>query len=153
MRVEIVDGTLTRELRRQVLRPALSIEDPLPGDELTEVTHFAALEPGPKILKTMDEVVSACFITPERCPWRSAGGKDWQLRQMATAAQHQGQGAGAAVLQAVLEHLATDRPGILWCYARESAVPLYERAGLAKFGEVFTDADHVIAHQRMWRAI
>ncbi|MBV9594411.1 MAG: GNAT family N-acetyltransferase [Actinobacteria bacterium] len=138
----IVDGYLTRELRRSVLRPHLSAADELPGDDLAGAVHFAVLDPA-------GNVASTCFICPEPWPRDPDRRPGWHLRQMATRADVRGQGAGAAVLEAVVGYIAPRGGGILWCNARESALGFYARAGFTAEGESFRQRS--IPHRRMWR--
>ena len=143
MKVEIVDGALTRELRRSVLRPTLTIGDPLPGDELDDAVHFAILDAG--------QPLSTCWVAPGPCPWRPEDRPAWHLRQMATVESRRGEGLGGQVVAAVVRYVAEHGGGVLWCNARERAVPMYERAGFQGEGAIFTDERHTIPHLRMWR--
>ncbi len=145
MRVEAVDPARTRQLRRAVLRPNLAADDPLPGDDLTGAVHLAAIEG--------EAVIGTCFIYPAQCPWRPADQPSWRLRQMATAPEHRGGGAGAAMLDGAIGYIAEHGGGTLWLEARERAVSLYARHGLEREGGIFVHAEHTIPHQRMWRQI
>lgn len=144
MWVGVVDATVTRELRRAVLRPHLVPGAALPGDDLSECVHIAARD---------DEgtVVGTCFVHPEPCPWLLGAQGGWRLRQMATAPDRRGQGVGAAVLDAAVEYTRGRGAPLLWCHAREQAVRFYARNGFRAFGAIFIDAEHPIAHLRMWR--
>ncbi len=144
MNVRIVDGALTRELRRQVLRPLLGPGDALTGDELTGLVHFAALDDDGRVLST-------CFLRPNPCPWRPVHLPGWQLRQMATATAAQGTGAGSAVLRGVADFIGAQGGGVLWCHARQTAVAFYRRAGLVEHGDPFVE--HELPHRAMWRAV
>ncbi len=143
MSVEVVAGALTRELRRRVLRPHLAPGDPLPGDELPDAVHFAALADG--------EPVSTCWVVRAPCPWMPGQTPSWQLRQMATQPDHRGRGLASAVVAAVLTYVGEHGGGLLWCSARERAVPMYARAGFGAVGEIFIE--HQVAHRRMWRRV
>jgi len=139
--VEAVEATRTRELRRAVLRPHLTLDDVLPGDELTDAIHIAAVDG--------DEVIGTCFIYREACPWRS--GPAWRLRSMATAESRQGTGVGSAVLAGVVSYIAEHGGGTLWLHAREVAVPFYSRHELVLQGEPYVEND--LPHRNMWRAV
>ena len=141
MDVRVVDEALTRELRRSVLRPHLSLADELPGDDVPQAVHLAALDG--------DRALCACIIYADACPWRR-GEPAWHLRQMATGPQARGLGLGRAVLSAAGAHAAGQGAALLWCDARETAAGFYERCGWHRHGGVFTDADHPIPHVRMW---
>jgi GNAT superfamily N-acetyltransferase len=145
MIVDVVDPELTRELRRSVLRPQLAPGAPLPGDERTDPVHFAVLDQG--------VAVSTCWVAPEPCPWRPTDQPGWQLRQMATTPEHRGQGLASLVVAAVLDYCIVQGGRIIWCNARERAVPMYGRCGFRTEGAIFTDAEHPIPHQRMWRPL
>ena len=146
MRVEQVDPARTRALRQAVLRPNLTVDDPLPGDDLADAVHLAAVDDD-------GTVVGTCFIFPAPCPWRPADRPSWRLRQMATDSARRGGGIGAAMLDAAVAYIAAHGGGILWLEARERAVSLYARGGLVGDGGIFLDADQSIPHQRMWRRV
>ena len=59
--VRIVAETLTRELRRSVLRPNLAPGDPLPGDDLPGGVHLAAVD-------SDGTAVCTCFVYADPCP-------------------------------------------------------------------------------------
>jgi hypothetical protein len=139
--VEVVDQARTRELRRAVLRPHLSLDDVLPGDEVPNAIHIAALDG--------DEAIGACFIYPEPCPWRS--GPACRLRSMATAESRQGTGVGSAVLAGAVSYIAEHGGGTLWLHARQAAVPFYARNELRVHGEPFVEYD--LPHREMWRPV
>jgi GNAT superfamily N-acetyltransferase len=151
MIVGVVDAADTRELRRSVLRPHFGPEDPLPGDELPPdldaggAVHFGA----------MDEdgtVVATCFGYRDPCPW-APDLPAWHLRQMATRPERRGEGWGGRVTSVLLEHARRDGAALVWCNARAEAVPFYARQGFEPYGEIFTDEQHTIPHQRMWRRL
>jgi predicted GNAT family N-acyltransferase len=141
---EVVDGALTRQLRRTILRPDFDPSEPLPGDDRPDAVHFGVTAAG-------GEVVSTCVLFREPYPGRADDGHTWQLRSMATAPAARGHGLGAEVLAATVHYVAVHGGGTLWCNAREPAVPLYERGGLVVEGESFSE--HDIVHWRMWRPV
>lgn len=146
VRVEVVDGALTRELRRAVLRPALPPGAPMPGDDRPDAVHLAAL--------TSDgAAVATCFIHLEPCPWLPDRGPSWHLRQMATAPQRRGAGIGRAVLAAALRYAIEAGGAMMWCNAREPARVFYAAAGFHTYGAVFVDDQLGIPHVRMWREL
>jgi len=150
VKVEVVAQARTRELRRAVLRPHLSLDDVLPGDEVPDAIHFAALDGDDGTDGTDgDGAIGACFIYPEPCPWRS--GPAWRLRQMATAESRRGTGVGAAVLAGVVAYIAERGGGTLWLHARQVAVPFYARNDLRIHGEPFVEND--LPHREMWRPV
>jgi GNAT superfamily N-acetyltransferase len=146
MQVGVVDPAATRELRRSVLRPHLAPGDPMPGDELAVAVHIAACDDD-------GTVVGTCFVFPEPVPWLPGAGDAWHLRQMATLPGRRGQGVGTQVLDAALDHVAKFGAAVVWCHAREQAVPFYSRHGFRRHGGIFIDAEHPIPHVRMYREL
>ena len=141
MNIEVVDQARTRELRRAVLRPHLTLDDVLPGDEIPDAIHIAALDG--------DEAIGTCFIYPQPCPWRT--GPAWRLRQMATAESRQGTGVGSAVLSGAIEYVAEHGGATLWLHAREAAVAFYARHELVIHGAPFVENE--LPHRAMWRPV
>jgi predicted GNAT family N-acyltransferase len=144
--IGVVDERLTRELRRSVLRPNLRPGDPLPGDDLREGVHIGATDEA-------GEVLCTCFVYPDPCPWQPDRDNTWHLRQMATAEGMRGRGIGGQVVEAAVEYAAGQGATLVWCNARERAVPFYARHGFVPHGEIFTDERHTIPHLRMCREL
>jgi GNAT superfamily N-acetyltransferase len=112
--VHPVDPTLTRPLRRRVLRPHESLEE-LASHEPPGVHAVGAFDG--------DELIAVGFVCPDRKPG------DWRVRGMATLPEHRGRGAGAAILDALVEHARSQGATRVWCNARTPALSLYARAG------------------------
>ena len=140
---EVIQSQVSRELRRSVLRPHYAVDAALPGDDRPQAVHLGAFAPAGD-----DRVLaSACLIFPEQCPWLPTA-TGWQLRSMATDPAWRGAGAGAEILRAARQ-IATDAGAtVLWCKAREPAIPFYRRNGFAEFGELFDT--ELGPHRRMW---
>lgn len=136
---------LTYPLRQRVLRPHQNLEEMrLPGDDDPETGIFAAL---------IDcAVIATASVRRQRCPWWTSREDSWCLRGMATERAHRGQGLGASVLDAVLDHVAANGGGLVWCGVRTSALTFYLRAGFAPHGEQW-DEPLIGRHQRMWREV
>lgn len=145
MHVGPVEETLTRELRRSVLRPNLPPGATLPGDDVPDAAHFGAIDDDGAVLCT-------CFVYPDPCPWLPDA-PAWRLRQMATAEGLRGRGIGGQVVEAAAEYVRARGATVLWCNARERAVAFYRRHGFVGHGEIFTDERHTIPHLRMWRSL
>ena len=77
----------------------------------------------------------------------------WQLRGMATAAEHRGKGFGALVVEAALEEVAGHGGRLLWLEARENAIGFYERHGLVAEGPVYRHPETKIPHRVMVREL
>lgn len=103
-----------------------------------------------ELAQEQDSVHLACFRGAELVGClvlRPQGGGVVQMRQVAVAPDHQGQGIGS-VLVARSEQVARDqgfRRMVL--HARETAVRFYERLGYRKLGERFVEV--TIPHQAM----
>ena len=113
---------LTRPLRRRVLRPHESLEE-LASHEPPGVHAIGAFDG--------EELVAVGFV----CPDGEAG--EWRVRGMATAPAYRGRGAGAAILDALLEHARSQGATRVWCNARTPALGLYERAGFERESDEF----------------
>jgi GNAT superfamily N-acetyltransferase len=116
-------------LRRSVLRPHLT----------TEETRYAAdSDPGTAHFCAEDDagrVVSVATVLREAPAWRHEVAVAWRIRGMATTPGWRGQGAGSAVLAAVLAYVVASGGGLVWCNARARAVDFYQRAGMETTGE------------------
>ena len=142
MSVQRIQAAQSRELRRSVLRPGMPSGAAQPGEDQPGVVHLGAYDG--------DELLSACVIFPEPCPWQP-GEHAWRLRGMATQPRHRGTGGGSAVLREAERIARADGATLMWCLARETAVGFYLRHGWATFSTLF-DTD-LGPHQRMWRRL
>jgi GNAT superfamily N-acetyltransferase len=123
----------TRPLRREVLRPYMTVEE-LASHEPDGAVAFGAFEG--------DELIAVGLVGPEGEPG------DWRVRGMATRADVRGRGAGGAVLGALVSHAAGHGATRVWCNARTAARSLYERAGFVVASEEF-EPPHIGPHYRM----
>jgi GNAT superfamily N-acetyltransferase len=128
--IERVTAAATFPLRQRVLRPH-ETTDALAG--AAETAHFAVIEAG--------RVIGCGMVKPERPPWSPREEGSWRLRGMATDEDRRGEGIGAAVLEAVIDHVAANGGIMIWCSARISATAFYERAGFERRGEVWDEPD------------
>ena len=146
IRVAVVAGPVTRELRRAVLRPQWPVGSAMAGDDDPDAVHLAALDHD-------DRVVGAALLLPRAYPLRPEEAGAWQLRGMATDPERRGQGIGALVVAGAVEQARVRDGRLLWCDARTTAVHFYERHGFAAEGAEFVQAETGLAHVRMWRTI
>jgi ribosomal protein S18 acetylase RimI-like enzyme len=121
--IRAVDPAATRPLRQRVLRPHESLEE-LASHEPPGVHAIAAFT-------DTGELVAAGFVCPDGGPGA------WRVRGMATDPQHRGQGAGAQILDRLVEHAIEQGATRVWCNARTPALGLYERAGFERESEEF----------------
>ncbi|MEO6701817.1 MAG: GNAT family N-acetyltransferase [Jatrophihabitantaceae bacterium] len=143
--VRLVEAEITRELRRSVLRPGLSVDAPLPGDDEVGVLQLAAFAGLPG--DGDGDPVSACLLFPEPCPWQP-GRPAWRLRSMATDPAWRGRGAGREIIREARQIAIAAGMELIWCLARQSAIDFYRSQGWQEFGELF-DTD-LGPHRRMW---
>ncbi len=129
----------TRTLRRDVLRPYLTVDE-LAEHEPNDAVAYGVFEG--------DELIAVGLVGPEGDPG------DWRVRGMATEPEARGRGAGTKVLQALVQHAAAHGATRIWCNARKRALPLYERAGFEATSAEF-ETPRIGPHYRMelqtWR--
>jgi predicted GNAT family N-acyltransferase len=146
VRVAVVDGARTRELRRAVLRPNWPLGSPMHGDDNPDAVHLAALDED-------ETVIGCCLVLPNAYPPRPDEPQAWQLRGMATVPRCQSQGVGGRVLASALAEIERRDGALVWCDARSSAVAFYAQHGFAVEGPQFLHVESGIPHHRMWRAL
>jgi GNAT superfamily N-acetyltransferase len=128
-----------------VLRPALGPDDPLPGDDIPEAVHIAALD-------DFHVVLGTCFVYPAPWPWPGElPSPQWRLRSMATAPDERGRGIGQAVLLGAHDYVDGAGGRLLWCHARDTAVGFYTANGWLTEGDPFVE--HGLPHRRMWTTL
>lgn len=107
-------------LRQSVLWPGFPPEHAMvPGDETA--LHFGAYRDGTLV------AVGSLF----------QDGTALQLRKLATLPQHQGNGHGSALIRHMIAHAKAQHTSRLWCDARVSAIPFYEKLGFHSYGAPF----------------
>jgi ribosomal protein S18 acetylase RimI-like enzyme len=127
----------TRPLRREVLRPYMSVDE-LAAHEPAGAVAFGAFDG--------DELIAVGLVGPEGDPG------DWRVRGMATKPSARRRGAGAKVLDALVRHAVAHGATQLWCNARTPARTLYERAGFVVASEEF-EPPRTGPHFRMERGV
>ena len=125
--IKRVERDLILALRERVLSSPGTRVAVLSGDLSPTTRHWAAW--------LGDTVVGCVSVMALR---------GWALRGMAVGAEHQRQGVGGQLLQAVYAEVHES----MWCNARLQAVPFYSNQGWVEVGPVFQMANQ-IPHQRM----
>jgi GNAT superfamily N-acetyltransferase len=137
--VEQVRPELTIRLRQRVLRAGLDPETAyFPGDQDRSSGHFAAY--------VDHEVVGVASILEEPEP---DGPGHWRLRGMAVDPDHQGTGAGAALIERVRDFVQRSGGGLIWCNARLTAEGFYDKRGFIRAGDPWEEpgtGPHVRMH-------
>lgn len=146
MDAELVDPGVTSALRRAVLRPGWTSDRRMPGDDDPNALHIAALD-------DFRAPVGACVLVPGRCPSHPDIEHAWQLRGMATAEGHRGEGIGAAVVTHAIAVLDDRGAQLLWCKARVSAANFYARLGFDVDTEDYIEPETGLPHRDMSRRL
>ena len=134
----------TRYLRHVVLRPHQRPEELVyPGDDAPDTVHLGLYVEGQQL--------GVASLYREHRPGSSSS-TEWRLRGMAVLASDQGRGYGAALLQACIDHAASQGGTRLWCNARTTASGFYKRLGFAVEGAEF-ELPGIGPHHLMWRPL
>jgi ribosomal protein S18 acetylase RimI-like enzyme len=72
---------------------------------------------------------------------------------MATAEAARNRGIGGLVLEAVARELMSRDAVLLWCEARQAAIPFYERHSFVAEGAVYLHSESGIEHRVMYREL
>jgi ribosomal protein S18 acetylase RimI-like enzyme len=118
----------TRALRREVLRPHETLEQ-LAARDRADAFGVGGFRDG--------ELIATGSIVREAMPGGDPAANEWRVRGMATSPQARGQGAGSAVLAALIAHARDQDADVVWCNARTPALNLYRRAGFVVVSDEF----------------
>jgi GNAT superfamily N-acetyltransferase len=144
MHATLIPLEATHPLRLAVLRPGGTLADcHFPSDTVPGGFHVGTFLAG--------RCVAVGSFGPERHPALEAA-VPYRLRGMASAADVRGKGCGRMLLALALEELSRRGADLLWCNAREGAIPFYQRMGFAGQGPLF-DIAGIGPHQVMHRPI
>lgn len=141
VRVERVPVEVVRPLRHAVLRagqPLTHADNP--GDDDPDVTHLAVLDG--------DRVLACASLYREPLHGRES----WRLRGMASDPSVRGRGYGAMALAAALDVVMRSELPMVWCNARTSALPFYEKYGFVAQGEEFITEQGIPHYLATWTA-
>ncbi len=105
-----------------MLRPYLTLDE-MADSEPTSAVAMGAFRDG--------SLISVGLVGPEGEPG------EWRVRGMASAPEARGQGAGTAVLRALVAHAREQGGAQVWAQVRTPARTLYERAGFHVDSEEF----------------
>jgi len=144
MHATLIPLEATYPLRLEVLRPGGTLADcHFQSDAVPGAFHVGTFLDG--------RCVAVGSFSPEGHALLAAT-TPYRLRGMASAADVRGRGAGRLLLD--VAHAELDRRGadLLWCNAREAAIPFYARMGFTGDGPFF-DIAGIGAHQVMHRPI
>jgi GNAT superfamily N-acetyltransferase len=148
--VRPIEATQACIVRAEVLRPHWTpVQCSWPMDEDPRTLHLGGFVNGELagvasfIAEAHPQLPAELEIEPENM---------MKLRGMATRARYRRSGVGSAVLTRGMDELSVRALAYLWCNARMTAVPFYERHGWIKWGEEF-DNPPVGPHIVMWKKL
>ncbi len=143
MPIRFIQPGETHALRQAVLRPGRPASDlDWPKDRAEGTFHVGfALEDAPA-------PVSVATFVREHQP-HLPGQYQYRLRGMATTPHQQGLGFGAQLLRFGIGHSRELGADLIWCHARERAVPFYAREGFRVQGPRF-DIPGIGPHHLMY---
>jgi len=151
-----IPAAAARPLRSSVLRPGLPLEANIyPGDEDPASFHAGAY--------LGEKLVGVASVFQESAPAEQLArlGIDqpiltrsgaWRLRGMAVDAGERGSGYGRQLVVFCLDHIRAQGGQLLWCNARASVSPFYQKLGFQAAGREF-DIPESGLHYVMWRFI
>jgi len=145
MQVGVVEARLTSELRRAVLRPHWPVGTAMFGDDDAGARHIAAIDD--------ETVLCACVLVERPYPRRRDQLSAWQLRGMATADGLRNRGIGGLVVERAADEVTARGGRVIWCEARERAVPFYARHGFTAEADTYLNTETGLPHRFMWREL
>lgn len=144
MEVRQISARDTYPLRHKVLCAGRDFDTAIfEGDEEEQNFHLGAFEDG--------KLVSVASFYYEKNP-NFDGDDHFQLRGMATAEGFRQKGLSRELLKVAFPIIKQNFCNLVWCNARTTAVPFYEKVGFQKFGEEF-DIPEVGRHILMYKYI
>lgn len=133
MDIRQIEAKDTYNLRHKILRPQGTVEDcHFTGDPDDNTFHLGAF--------LNDELVSVASFYLDNHP-EIPDEYQYRLRGMATLESHRGKGLSRALLRVAFPIIKNNHVKVVWCNARSSAVPFYEKVGFKKIGSEFDIKD------------
>ncbi len=144
MKVLQIAARDTHSLRHKILRQGRPVEECyFPADEDDQTFHLGAF--------IDNKLVSVASFFYERNP-AFEDENQYRLRGMATLDEHRGQGHSRALLRTAFPIIKQNFCSLVWCNARASAVPFYEKTGFTSTGDIF-EVPVIGPHLLMFRKI
>ena len=141
MRIKFIKAKETWPIRHKVLRPNQLLEDcDYPNDRNPDSFHLGAFE--------SNKLIAIASFYGERNE-QIVAWKQYRLRGFATLPEYQGKGVGNSLMKFGLEHLQNNKADVLWCNARTSASPFYEKHGFGVFDDIF-EIEGIGLHQLLY---
>ena len=112
-----------------MLRPTRDIKECIfPGDDDELTFHLGAFEEGKLVsVAAFFFINNSHFTEPNQ----------YRLRGMATLPEYQRRGLSKSLLQTAFPILMRNQCALLWCHAREVAIPFYQTMQFKSVGDFF----------------
>ncbi len=118
--IKFISSQQTLILRSEILRNNLPLSACVfTTDEVENAFHLGCFDG--------KELLAIASFFPNNKP--KIIGLGYQLRGMATAAQHVGKGYGKQLISFAVTHLKNKEVNYIWCNARKTATPFYLKNG------------------------
>ncbi|GAA4290173.1 GNAT family N-acetyltransferase [Aestuariibaculum suncheonense] len=142
--IKIISAQETIPVRHPVLRPGKPIETcNFEGDNLNTTFHLG-IYINQQIVGVVSYFKSSTNLLTET--------SQYQLRGMAVLTEYQGKGLGNLLVQHGDILLKAKKTNIVWCNAREIAIPFYKKNNFNIIGEPFNIGD-IGLHYVMYKSL
>lgn len=142
--IQIISAKDTYTIRHPILRKGRPIEDCyFIGDHLASTYHFGIIHHN-KLIGVVSFMLKTTPLIKEKF--------QYQLRGMAILKPYQRKGLGKLLIHAGVSHLKKLNINLIWCHARETAVPFYKKNGFEVVGQSF-NIPKIGIHYSMYKKI
>lgn len=127
--VKVIKPEFTLNLRREILRPHLTVDQCRQnGDTDLDTRHFGAYRDA--------DLLGVASVYRESVPGTDIS-DSWRLRGMAVQDCARDDGIGTKLIRQCIDYVTSQNGKVFWCYSRTSATQFYEKKGFSLKGEVF----------------
>lgn len=140
--IQKITAAATYEIRLEVLRKNIDLPYQFEGDDAESTFHLGAYD-AEKLIGIATFMERSGIANKKR---------QYQLRGMATLPKARGKGAGKLLITAAIEELQQRNIELLWCNAREVALPFYTKLQFEVVGDDFI-VPKVGKHYKMQRIV
>ena len=126
--VKFIPYELTLGLRSKILRNGLPLNECVfPTDQVEGAFHLAVY--------VGDEIACVASFFPKK--YKKEQGEGYQLRGMATDTEFAGKRYGKSLVEFAVTYIKNTNASYIWCNARKSALPFYEKLGFETVSNEF----------------
>lgn len=126
--VKFIPYELTLGLRSKILRDGLPLNECVfPTDQVEGAFHLAVY--------VAEEIACVASFFPSK--YKTSDEEAYQLRGMATDIEFSGKGYGRELVIFAINYIKNTNAVLIWCNARKSAVPFYQKLGFESRSEEF----------------